>query len=115
MDRDPWRRWNLDNMKVAIMLSPGSKSGADAPWKNTPIWESNLRLTQEGCAERIARVGTLSQNGYGDDWSREKRAVVGPVVCRDLTAARSRQSTVAFRSNFASAGSGRGFTRHRSR
>ena len=30
---------------------------------------SNRRDTKEGCAERIARCGTLSQNGYGDDES----------------------------------------------
>ena len=28
---------------------------------------SNQRETKEGCAERIARCGTLSQNGYGDN------------------------------------------------
>ena len=26
----------------------------------------------EGCAERIAPIGTLSQNGYGDDMERRK-------------------------------------------
>ena len=29
----------------------------------------NPRDTKEGCAERIARCGTLSQNGYGDHQS----------------------------------------------
>ena len=31
--------------------------------------DSNRWDTKEGCAERIARCGTLSQNGYGDDKS----------------------------------------------
>ena len=29
-------------------------------------------VEKEGCAERIARVGTLSQNGYGNGKVREK-------------------------------------------
>ena len=39
-----------------------------------PSQGSNRWDTKEGCAERIARVGTLSQNGYGDCKMREKRA-----------------------------------------
>ena len=33
--------------------------------KKCPQWDSNLGFEKEGCAERIARFGTLSQNGYG--------------------------------------------------
>ena len=39
---------------------------------------SNRRETKEGCAERIARCGTLSQNGYGDHSS----ARAGVSECR---------------------------------
>ena len=33
---------------------------------------------KEGCAERIARVGTLSQNGYGENMERRKGTVPRP-------------------------------------
>ena len=35
-------------------------------------WESNRWVIKEGCAERIARVGTLSQNGYGAQDTSQK-------------------------------------------
>ena len=39
-----------------------------------------LAVEKEGCAERIARVGTLSQNGYGESYVAQKRAnPVSPV------------------------------------
>ena len=38
----------------------------------TPLSGSNQPGIKEGCAERIARFGTLSQNGYGDNKGRSK-------------------------------------------
>ena len=40
--------------------------------QNSPGWDSNRPGIKEGCAERIARFGTLSQNGYGDNKGRSK-------------------------------------------
>ena len=36
---------------------------------------------KEGCAERIAPIGTLSQNGYGESMGTHKRAMGKPDVC----------------------------------
>ena len=36
---------------------------------------------KEGCAERIAPIGTLSQNGYGESIGTHKRAMGKPDVC----------------------------------
>ena len=41
------------------VLARGGKKGLS--------WELNRCDKKEGCAERIARFGTLSQNGYGDN------------------------------------------------
>ena len=35
---------------------------------------------KEGCAERIAPIGTLSQNGYGEDLGTHKRTMGKPDV-----------------------------------
>ena len=35
---------------------------------------------KEGCAERIAPIGTLSQNGYGEDHGTHKRTMGKPDV-----------------------------------
>ena len=37
-------------------------------------------VQQKGCAERIAPIGTLSQNGYGEDHGTHKRAMGKPDV-----------------------------------
>ena len=42
---------------------------------------SNRRETKEGCAERIARYGTLSQNGYGDSRSALAGAAKAVLCC----------------------------------
>ena len=51
--------------------------GCEVPGEKAPQQDSKPRLIKEGCAERIARSGTLSQNGYGDRLSR--RAGTYPV------------------------------------
>ena len=38
-------------------------------------------MQKEGCAERIAPIGTLSQNGYGESMGTHKRAMGKPDVC----------------------------------
>ena len=66
----------------AIFTSPGTmpcistkkcdqkKRDEDSAW----CWCLNRWDEKEGCAERIARVGTLSQNGYGENINASKRA-----------------------------------------
>ena len=46
------------------------KRDEDSAW----CWCLNRWDEKEGCAERIARVGTLSQNGYGENINASKRA-----------------------------------------
>ena len=43
---------------------------------------------KEGCAERIAPIGTLSQNGYGEDMETHKRSMGTPDVTRDFLSKR---------------------------
>jgi hypothetical protein len=52
---------------------------------------SNQRETKEGCAERIARCGTLSQNGYGDNWSALAGTAKAVLCCRNRTTRGSNQ------------------------
>ena len=40
--------------------------------------DRNYAVRQKGCAERIAPIGTLSQNGYGEDMERRKGTVPRP-------------------------------------
>ena len=39
---------------------------------------------KEGCAERIAPIGTLSQNGYGEHMGTHKRTMGAPDVVREI-------------------------------
>ena len=39
-------------------------------------------VEKEGCAERIAPIGTLSQNGYGEDMETHKRSMGTPDVTK---------------------------------
>ena len=39
-------------------------------------------VQKEGCAERIAPIGTLSQNGYGEDVGTHKRSMGTPDVTK---------------------------------
>ena len=69
----------------AIFTSPGTmpciptkkcdqkNRDEDSAW----CWCLNRWDEKEGCAERIARVGTLSQNGYGEYLTAPKRALTG--------------------------------------
>ena len=50
--------------------------------KKRQPWDSNPRhaAQKEGCAERIAPIGTLSQNGYGESMGTHKRTMGKPDV-----------------------------------
>ena len=42
--------------------------------------DGSYPVQQKGCAERIAPIGTLSQNGYGESLGTHKRAMGKPDV-----------------------------------
>ena len=67
-------------------VTPGVRSRAPP----RPCFASTL--LPETCAERIARGGTLSQNGYGDSWSALAGAAKA-VLCFQI-AARNPEETV---------------------
>ena len=48
-----------------VLRSPWNKENFN-PWKSVLNGNRTCTVQQKGCAERIAPIGTLSQNGYGE-------------------------------------------------
>ena len=59
----PWRAWDHYARSVRI----ASAILVRGPSKIVPRRSRTQPRKKEGCAERIAPIGTLSQNGYGED------------------------------------------------
>ena len=60
-------------------------------------------VQQKGCAERIAPIGTLSQNGYGEDEGAHKRSMGAPDVTEKQSHRASKSIFRFYTAAFASA------------